>query len=60
MVKGDRMKKKCADCGHPWEEHAPDVSFPDSERCFHGAGDGSGCRDKYDERCKNYVDPETK
>ena len=54
------MKKKCADCGHDYSEHAPDVSFPDTERCFHGAGDGTGCKEKYDERCKQYVDPEEK
>ena len=52
--------KPCAACGHAFESHAPDVNFPNSLRCFHGAGDGSGCRDCYDERCKNYVAPEDK
>jgi hypothetical protein len=50
--------KPCAACGHAFESHAPDVNFPNSLRCFHGAGDGSGCRERYDERCKNYVAPE--
>jgi hypothetical protein len=52
------MKKKCADCGHDYSEHCPDVSYPDALRCFHGAGDGTGCREVYDERCRQYVDPE--
>ena len=54
------MKKPCKRCGHAWDEHAPDVSFPDSLRCFHGAATGEGCTEVYDERCKNYVDPEEK
>ena len=52
------MKKPCKDCGHGYEFHAPDRSYPELERCFHGAGDGTGCREVYDERCRNYVDPE--
>ena len=52
------MKKPCANCGHSYLMHAPDISFPDSERCFHGAGDGTGCKDKYSERCKDYVNPD--
>jgi len=51
---------KCADCGHPFEEHAPDVMFPNSNRCFHGAVSGEGCQPKYDDRCKNYVNPKDK
>ena len=52
------MKKPCANCGHGYEFHAPDVSFPDAERCFYGAGDGTGCRPVYADRCKQYVNPE--
>ena len=52
------MKKPCKNCGHAEAYHAPDVSYPDVQRCFHGAHDGTGCKDKYDERCRNYVDPE--
>ncbi len=51
------MNPPCADCGHPFDEHAPDVNFPDTLRCFHGAVSGEGCRDKYNERCRNYVHP---
>ena len=52
------MKKPCKDCGHAYEYHAPDVNHPNVERCFHGAATGDGCREVYDERCKQYVDPE--
>lgn len=50
-------KGPCGDCGHAFAAHAPDVSFPNSQRCFHGAATGEGCREKYDERCKQYVPP---
>jgi len=52
------MKKPCAKCHHPFTEHAPDVSFPDSLRCFHNAATGEGCTEKYDDRSKDYVDPD--
>jgi hypothetical protein len=58
------MKGPCANilstghvCGHAFAEHAPDVNFPNSLRCFHGAGDGTGCTEKYADRCKQYVEP---
>jgi hypothetical protein len=50
--------KPCAECGHDYAQHAPDVNFPDALRCFHGAATGEGCKDKYDQRCKDYVNPE--
>ena len=34
------------------------VSFPNVQRCFHGAATGDGCRYEYSERCKNYVPPQ--
>ena len=52
------MKKPCKTCGHAEAMHCSDLSFPDSLRCFHGAGDGTGCKDKYSERCKDYVNPD--
>ncbi len=52
------MKPKCANCGHPYESHAIDRNFPDTERCFHGAGTGEGCTPAYKDRCKKYVHPE--
>jgi len=52
-------KPKCV-CGHDEAEHAPDVNFPDSLRCFHGAATGEGCAPKYDERCKQYTPKEAK
>jgi hypothetical protein len=50
--------KPCARCKHAFEEHAPDVSYPEALRCFHLAGTGEGCTEKYDERCRDYVDPD--
>ena len=50
--------KPCKRCGHAFEMHAPDVSFPDVQRCFHGASTGDGCTEKYDDRCKDYVAPD--
>jgi hypothetical protein len=50
--------KPCAACGHSFAAHATDVNFPNSLRCFHGAVTGDGCREKYEDRCKNYVNPE--
>ena len=50
--------KPCATCQHSFDEHAPDVSFPDTMRCFHGAATGEGCHPEYDSRCKNYVNPD--
>ena len=55
---GAPVKKPCADCGHAFEVHAADVNFPNSLRCFHNAATGEGCRPVYDERCKQYKDPE--
>jgi hypothetical protein len=52
------MKKPCARCGHAYEVHAPDRNFPNTQRCFHRAVTGEGCAEKYDDRCKDYVDPE--
>ena len=52
------MKKPCKDCGHSYDVHCTDVNCPNVKRCFHGAHDGTGCREVYDERCKQYVDPE--
>jgi hypothetical protein len=51
-------KGPCGDCGHSFDSHAPDVSFPNVQRCFHGAATGDGCRYEYSERCKNYVPPQ--
>ena len=50
-------KPKCARCGHAEADHAPDVSYPDSRRCFHKAATGEGCAEKYDDRCKDYLPP---
>ena len=47
----------CGECGHSFAVHAPDINFPNILRCFHNAGTGDGCQEKYDERCKNYVRP---
>jgi hypothetical protein len=52
------MKKPCADCGHAFDVHAVDINFPNSQRCFHNAATGEGCRPAYEDRCKQYVDPE--
>jgi hypothetical protein len=45
----------CGDCGHPFDEHASDLSHPETMPCWHGSVDGAGCRPKYDDRCRNYV-----
>jgi hypothetical protein len=47
------MKPKCK-CGHAEAEHASDINHTESQPCWHAALTGDGCRDKYDERCKNY------
>lgn len=44
---------KCV-CGHRFDVHAPDVNYPDSQRCFHGAATGDGCAEKYDDRCRDF------
>jgi hypothetical protein len=41
-------------CGHPYAEHAGDRNHIESTPCWHAAGSGDGCRDTFDERCKNY------
>lgn len=51
-------KPPCARCGHAYADHAPDVNYPNSERCFHRAATGEGCAPKYGDRCKQYVNPE--
>ena len=45
---------KCKRCGHDFAMHCADVNFPDSLRCFYGAGTGEGCTEKYADRCKQY------
>ena len=50
--------KPCAKCKHPFAEHAPDVNFPDSQRCFHGAATGDGCAPRFADRCNNYENPD--
>ena len=51
--------KPCANCHHAFSEHAPDRNHPNTSPCWHLAGTGEGCTSKYDERCKNYVDPDS-
>ncbi len=50
--------KPCKRCGHSFDEHAPDVNYPNAQRCFHGAATGDGCAPKYADRCKEYQDPD--
>lgn len=52
------MKKPCKRCGHAFAEHASDLNYPDTMRCFHKAGTGEGCAERYSDRCPNYVDPD--
>ena len=54
------MKKPCKDCGHSYDVHCTDVNYPDTLRCFYNAATGDGCREKYDERCRQYVTSEEK
>ena len=54
------MTKPCKRCGHAFEEHAPDHNYPDSQKCWHGAASGEGCAVAYDDRCKDYVNPDGK
>lgn len=44
-------------CGHRFDVHAADVNYPNILRCFHSAGNGDGCTEKYADRCKNFVYP---